>query len=62
MGKDIDRRKRARDEAIASARLEGEELSVQVQEDLDSYVRGEVTLEEIEKRTLARYSSGNGMG
>lgn len=63
MGSSSSQRKRARDEAIASARLEGEQISPQAQEDLDAYVRGEITLEEVRSRTLKRYSSSkNGMG
>lgn len=50
------RRERARDEAVASTRLEGLEVGSQTREDLDSYARGEMSLDEMEKRVLARYS------
>ncbi|RCV49116.1 antitoxin VbhA family protein [Marinitenerispora sediminis] len=59
---DEERRQReyVRDEAIASARLEGEEVGSETSADLEAYVRGELTLDEVEARTLARYSGRTG--
>jgi hypothetical protein len=49
------RRAAASEEAIASARLEGLEISAEVLADGQAYIDGEITVDELVARTRAQY-------
>ena len=48
-------RKRAMDEAVHSGEMEGAYVSAEFREDADEYVAGEITIEELMRRTKRRW-------
>lgn len=48
-------RKRIMEEAIHSGEMEGAYVSAEFREDADEYVRGDISIEELMKRTKRRW-------
>lgn len=50
-------RKRAMEEAIHSGNMEGAYVSAEFRRDADEYVQGEISIEDLMKRTKRRWSA-----